>query len=190
MIKNIWEPLGITDMTFFLRDRPDVRARLAAMSTRISPDSPLECASSHPILYPDPNTKDAQGGVGIFTSGPEYFKILRALLAATEPSTASRTGIKTSELLETSTIRDFFTPQLSGASLAALQKAADSPFLNHTIAEGPGTQVNWGLGGLLYLEDLPGWRQKGTMIWGGLPNLSWVSFAANRPSLPASYRSG
>lgn len=34
---------------------------------------------------------------------------------------------------------------------------------------------DWGLGGLLLLEDQQDGKAAGTMIWGGLPNLIWVS---------------
>ena len=32
---------------------------------------------------------------------------------------------------------------------------------------------DWGLGGMLIEGDFPGWRSKGTMSWGGMPNLIW-----------------
>ena len=34
---------------------------------------------------------------------------------------------------------------------------------------------DWGLGGLLLAEDQSDGKTVGTMIWGGLPNLNWVS---------------
>ena len=34
---------------------------------------------------------------------------------------------------------------------------------------------DWGLGGLLLTQDQPDGKAAGTMIWGGLPNLIWVS---------------
>ena len=37
------------------------------------------------------------------------------------------------------------------------------------------SKKDWGLGGLLLLEDQPDGKAAGTMIWGGLPNLIWVS---------------
>jgi hypothetical protein len=35
---------------------------------------------------------------------------------------------------------------------------------------------DWGLGGLFLLNDQADGKAAGTMIWGGLPNLTWVSF--------------
>jgi hypothetical protein len=37
------------------------------------------------------------------------------------------------------------------------------------------SKKDWGLGGLLLRDDLPDGKAAGTMIWGGLPNLTWVS---------------
>ena len=37
------------------------------------------------------------------------------------------------------------------------------------------SRKDWGLGGLLLLEDQPDGKAAGTMIWGGLPNLIWAS---------------
>jgi hypothetical protein len=37
-------------------------------------------------------------------------------------------------------------------------------------------QKDWGLGGLLLMGDEKDGRKAGTMIWGGLPNLIWVSW--------------
>lgn len=34
---------------------------------------------------------------------------------------------------------------------------------------------DWGLGGLLLLHDQIDGKAAGSMIWGGLPNLTWVS---------------
>jgi hypothetical protein len=42
-----------------------------------------------------------------------------------------------------------------------------------------GTQKNltkdWGLGGLLIMGDADDGKKAGTMLWGGYPNLIWVS---------------
>ena len=37
-------------------------------------------------------------------------------------------------------------------------------------------EKDWGLGGLLLLGDQSDGKAAGTMIWGGLPNLIWVSY--------------
>lgn len=45
-------------------------------------------------------------------------------------------------------------------------------FINDT---NPNPDTDWGLGGLLSMEDVEGGRKKGSMAWSGLPNLYWVS---------------
>lgn len=37
------------------------------------------------------------------------------------------------------------------------------------------SKKDWGLGGLLLTQDQADGKAAGTMIWGGLPNLIWVS---------------
>jgi hypothetical protein len=39
-------------------------------------------------------------------------------------------------------------------------------------------QKDWGLGGLLLMGDAKDGKKAGTMIWGGYPNLIWVSWIA------------
>lgn len=34
---------------------------------------------------------------------------------------------------------------------------------------------DWGLGGILIMGDLDDGKKSGTMLWGGYPNLIWVS---------------
>lgn len=49
-----------------------------------------------------------------------------------------------------------------------------------------GTKRDWGLGGLLVMQDLEGWRSKGTMTGGGMPNLTWIDREAGICGLYAS----
>jgi hypothetical protein len=77
-------------------------------------------------------------------------------------------------LLKRETVEDMFRPQLSGQSRAALLKVMSSTEENAINGGLPeGTNCDWGLGGLLVMQDLEGWRSKGTMSWGGMPNLTW-----------------
>lgn len=63
----------------------------------------------------------------------------------------------------------------------------DAPGLKANNAMG-GTskqvKKDWGLGGVLIMDDAPDGKKAGTMLWGGLPNLIWVSLGPNllRPS--------
>lgn len=50
-------------------------------------------------------------------------------------------------------------------------------------------ETDWGLGGLLLMEDIEGGRKKGTLSWSGLPNLYWVCSPPqfDIPSLTSTY---
>ena len=77
-------------------------------------------------------------------------------------------------LLKRETVEDMFQPQLSGQSQAALLKVMSSTGENEMNGGLPeGTKRDWGFGGLLVMQDLEDWRSKGTMTWGGMPNLMW-----------------
>jgi hypothetical protein len=71
-------------------------------------------------------------------------------------------------LLKRETVGDMFQPQLSGQSQVALLKVMSSPDGNTMTGELPeGTKRDWRLGGLSVMQDLEGWKIKGTMTWGG-----------------------
>lgn len=174
MKQNIWDPLGITDMAFFLSKRPDLRARVADMSIRPPGSSTAEHATDQPAFWPE--MLDALGGQGIFASPEEFMKVLHALLLSLDPDPSEETAGR-SRLLRRSTVDLMFSPQLGEESLARLRALLEVPAYNRVMGAMPTeARKDWGLGGLLLLDDLPGWRSKGTMCWGGAPNLSWVSY--------------
>lgn len=170
MACNIWEPLGITDMTFFLSERADMRSRIAEMSWRDPsedpevPDQPVKYASFQPAHSTD--MEDCQGGGGIYASSSDLFKVVHALLLDCGG---------TARLLRKSTIDIMFQPQLDAASRRVLQDVCQNPLFNRMMGGMPvEARKDWGLGGLLLLDDLQGWRSSSTMTWGGTPNLTWV----------------
>lgn len=81
MKKNLWDPLGIRDVTFHLSSRPDMQARFADMSRR-SEDGKVVHADGL-MVYVDENGNEFEeciGGHGSFTTAEEYIKVLRAVL--------------------------------------------------------------------------------------------------------------
>jgi CubicO group peptidase (beta-lactamase class C family) len=159
MEKEIWRPLGIKEMTFFLDQKPDLKKRMPAMSLR---DEKSGKAVPRPRVVHEP-PKDAMGGGGIYTTPKEYLKALHAILR------------NDGTLLKKETVDDMFRPHLSKESQQAMMKVLSFPEVNEMMGGLPeGTERNWGLGGLLVMEDLAGWRRKGTLTWGGMPNLTWV----------------
>ena len=164
MEKNIWAPLGIKDVAFHLIPREDMQKRKADMSMR-DPTGTGKAIFCPVNPMPD-GMEDAFGGGGAFASAPEYLKILHGLLA------------DDGKLLKSETIELMFQPQLSDASREALKEVTADPAINDMLGGLPlGTPKDWGLGGLLISSDLDNWIRKGTMIWGGMPNLSWASLS-------------
>ena len=159
MEREIWGPLGISEMTFFLDEREDLKERMPAMSFR---DESSGKAVPQPRVLREPR-KHAMGGGGIYGTPAEYLKALHAVLK------------NDGTLLKQETVDDMFKPHLSPPSQRALMKAVSVPGAKDGLDGVPlGTERNWGLGGLLIMEDLPGWWRRGTLTWGGMPNLTWV----------------
>lgn len=166
MRENIWNPLGIRDMTFHLSSRPDMAARLADMALR-DPKTGKVRATGTRMPYTDGEAKevaDCFGGQGVFTTPEEYVKVLRAVLVCDEREV----------LLQRASVEEFFRPQLGDGSKAMLNAILQDDMTNNAMGgTSKDVQKDWGLGGLLIPSDLPDGKKAGTMIWGGAPNLIW-----------------
>ncbi|GKT48778.1 acyltransferase LovD [Colletotrichum spaethianum] len=161
MQDNICAPLGVTDMTFKLQERPGMMARRADMSKRDEEGVPrIEEAS-----YYQSDPEDCFGGMGIFASPAAFMAFLQSLLA------------KDGKLLSADTVEAMLRPQLDDECEQSLNDELDArQETNHGgLLPQVGIKRSHGLGGLLILEDCDGgdWRQKGSMGWGGFPNLYW-----------------
>jgi CubicO group peptidase (beta-lactamase class C family) len=169
MKENLWEPLGIKNMTFNLGRRPDLKAKQAELSKRDDTTGKMRSTDArHP--YVDGNgdeVTDCMGGQGAFASPEEYIKVVHALLTADEG---------TGGILKPETIELFFTPQLSEGGVATINMILKDEVANNAMGgTSQDIEKNWGLGGLLLMGDDKDGKREGTMIWGGLPNLVWVS---------------
>ncbi|KAL8696750.1 MAG: hypothetical protein Q9201_007499 [Fulgogasparrea decipioides] len=157
--QNIWQVLGVNDTTFHLDQRDDLRNRLTDMSMR-DPSGGL--AIHNPNRFWSLEVTDDFGGIGLYSSAPEYFKFVHAILQNDE------------RLLKKSTVEEMFKPQLSDKSRASLMETLASPTLGPAMGGlPPELEKDHGLAGLLQMEDLPDSREKGTLTWGGMPNLTW-----------------
>ncbi|KAL1630985.1 hypothetical protein SLS56_004659 [Neofusicoccum ribis] len=163
MEQHLWGPLGIKDLTFHLSSRPDLAARLTDMNGRREPGGKVQHMRS-PFLFED--VVDDLGGQGVFGTAPELLKLVHGILACEDDE----------RLLSRASLEQFFSPQLSAGARAALDKIMKAP-PSEQIVPAAGyadeTSIDWGLGGLLVTSDVPGWTRKGTLVWHGLPNLSW-----------------
>lgn len=182
MKKKIWRPLGIRDMTFFPNSQPALEKRLADMSKRdpVQPDKVTRSNAKLQFLDSNGNyVADCFGGLGAFSSPEEYIKILHGLLTTDEGS---------GKLLTRASVDEFFKPQLSERARKALQVLLKDEELNNAMGGTPiEMKKDWGLGGLLTLSEVEGGRRPGTMTWGGLPNLTWVSCFISTAMLPMPF---
>ncbi|KZP18359.1 beta-lactamase/transpeptidase-like protein [Athelia psychrophila] len=152
MEKNIWQPLNIKHIAFHLETNEEVKRHLVNVSARV-PDTGLLVHYPRPLIS-DP-AKDSLGGGGAYGSPIEYLRVLGSLLR------------DDGKLLQSASIDELFRPQLSETSKRAWMQ--HTPDGNIPV----GTDVSWGLGGMTTLEDVDGRRRKGSVAWGGMPNLFW-----------------
>ncbi|KAI1210698.1 beta-lactamase family protein [Annulohypoxylon truncatum] len=158
MKQNIWEPLGMTSTTFSPREHPDIQARQVPMSFRNS-DKGVVVETGEQGWF-EKGLKEPFGGQGIYTTMPDYMKLLHSLLVDDE------------KVLKKETAAMFFQPQLSPASKESLLKLMRG--LEWAIGEFPQTdEYDWSLGGILIDGDKHEFRRKNTMIWSGAANTFW-----------------
>ncbi|KAJ8071180.1 hypothetical protein OCU04_001519 [Sclerotinia nivalis] len=166
--KNVWGPLGMDGITFHPVQHPEIFSKLVTMSKREgavtqfgttgNPEGKAVYTSQVPF---NPATKDCYGGVGAFGSPVDYFKCLHSI--------CSDDG----RLLKSETIDEMFKPQLNDASRRGLMENLSIPEANACMGAFPqGLKADFGLGGMINLEDIGG-RSKGSLAWGGYPNLLW-----------------
>lgn len=161
--KHILEPLGCQSTTFspHLDAYPDIKARLVDLAEREGPNG-IKPNSSPFFIHHLP---DEHGGGGLASSVADCSKILQSLLLP-------------GKLLQAQTLDEMFKPQLGAQAREAYMAAAQSPDTKYTLGIGlpPTVQRSWGLGGALALDDDDqSGRAKGTMVWGGMPNLFWFA---------------
>ncbi|KAL5349573.1 hypothetical protein ACLOAV_005868 [Pseudogymnoascus australis] len=116
MEKNIWGPLGMTSTTFNLEKNPSMQARRVDMSMRM-PTGELELLPAP--VYPSPAQDDC-GGIGGYSTAPDYMKLLSALLHAD------------AKLLKSSSIDEMFEPQLPDSKY--LQQVLKVPEMRNILA--------------------------------------------------------
>ncbi|KZP08067.1 beta-lactamase/transpeptidase-like protein [Athelia psychrophila] len=157
---NICGPLGMHDTTFHLERVAGVAQRLAGMSVRAGENGRLAHMPGH--LMHDPAAYGSGGG-GLYASAPDFLKVLTSIMR------------DDGKLLRSESVADMFVPQLSPASKDAWMGKLQVDVVNRIMTGGMkvGTDLSWGLGGMCSLADTEGKRKKGSLAWGGYPNLFW-----------------
>lgn len=129
MKENLWEPLGIKDMTFYLSKRPDLKARLADMSIRNEEGKVQFTDGRMPYVDGDGNeAEDCMGGHGCFTSAEEYVKVLQAILTTDENE----------KILKKASVEEFFKPQLGEGSSGMLNMVLQDDMVRAITCALPG----------------------------------------------------
>ncbi|KAK5055190.1 hypothetical protein LTR84_012939 [Exophiala bonariae] len=155
MKRYIFGPLDMTSTGFRPSENEKIRNNLSATTVR-TPKGGLRAGK--PFLTGTP--KDDLGGGGLYSSATDYIKVLISILKNDE------------KLLKRETVDLMFTPQLPDPKYleAVVNDQRTGVFYRSGV---DGQRWNYGLGGLLNMEDAEGVCKKGTMSWGGLPNLFW-----------------
>jgi CubicO group peptidase (beta-lactamase class C family) len=151
--RHIFAPLGMHDTSYHLDDHR--RARLATRHQR-QPDGSLRTI---PGALPD-RPAYYNGGGGLFSTGPDYLRFLRALLGG-----GTLDGVR---LLRPETVREIARNQIG--DLAVQPLPSDDPTFSNRVEPFPGTVTKWGLAGMINTEPTGGGRSAGSWAWGGLYN--------------------
>jgi len=172
-LKNIYEPLGLKNITMFPNE--DMKKRLASMHQRNQDGSLVE--RDHLLLKPLKASSNEIGGIlnsggaGAFATPSDYAQIIATLL---NDGKSAKTGV---QLLKKETVDLMFTNQISQFPEFGRQGIpAAKPELTNAIpdiypVEGKPPQ-GWGLTFMLS-NGGPTGRSKSTGFWAGLPNCWW-----------------
>jgi CubicO group peptidase (beta-lactamase class C family) len=167
MQENIWRPLGATNTTFHPTKHFSPNPMPPLHETAVRSGSSL---ASTPGTSPWPlEVRDAIGGAGLYGSATDYIKLLSCLLQGGGP------------LLEKASVDELFRPQIGEASTGAFRVHLLMG-IGHRLFRQSGDEatkdelmpVSHSLVGQVNMLDVEGRRKKGTVSWGGLPNLGWL----------------
>jgi CubicO group peptidase (beta-lactamase class C family) len=150
---NITGPLGMVDTGFVITERQ--RARQARLHRRGS-DGRLVAQPFEKLETPTAFS----GGGGIYSTAPDYLRLLQALLNG-----GSLDGAK---ILAPETVRLMAVNQIG--DIEAGHMKTTNPALSNDVDFFPGTRLRWGLGHMINADGVPEGRKAGSLTWAGLYN--------------------
>ena len=155
---RVFEPLGITDMTFELSDR--LRARLAGMHAR-NADGSLT-----PMAFELPSAPEVHmGGHGLYGTVGDYMKFIRMWLSDGRGPQGQVLKAETVRMAERNHLGDKKVTVLPGVI----------PSLSNDAEFFPGLSKSWSLTFMVNDEVAPTGRPAGALGWAGLANLFyWI----------------
>lgn len=155
MQRHILGPLIMIDTTFI--ERPDAAARLAAVHAR-QPDESLQ-----PIPLPTQPPQKPEfypGGGGLFSTGPDYMRFLRALMHGG--------ALDGARILRPETVAMMGQNHIGALDVQPMPSQV--PHLSDDINLLPGMTKKWGLSFLINTQQGPAGRSAGSLAWAGLNN--------------------
>jgi CubicO group peptidase (beta-lactamase class C family) len=147
--------------TFYPRARPDILQRTASLVERDQSGKLQALHPNHPFVKAPAGIYPESGGGGLYGTANDYIKLLTSFLQ------------NDGKVLKPETVKMMFSPQLKDP--IHLRRFHSRPllygFAGHVLEEIP---VDFGFGGIMNAYDVSlTCRSKGSMQWGGLPNLFW-----------------
>ncbi|MGI9412022.1 MAG: serine hydrolase domain-containing protein [Hyphomicrobiales bacterium] len=155
---RIFEPLGITDMTFALND--GLRARLAQMHAR------GEDGSLTPMEFELPSDPEVHmGGHGLYGTVGDYMKFIRMWLNDGQGEHGRVLKPETVAMAEKNHLGDKKVTMLPGVI----------PSLSNDAEFFPGLSKSWSFSFMVNDDEAPTGRPAGALGWAGLANLFyWI----------------
>ncbi|KJZ77279.1 hypothetical protein HIM_03600 [Hirsutella minnesotensis 3608] len=157
MQTHIFDPLEMKDTGFWPEKLPQTASRTVAYPHRNPITGALE-----PGKGPIPVEHEVEsGGAGLFTTADDYARFLCGFLQG--------------KLVSEETARLIFTPQLNETQARMLEAICYDHGVQDAFApEFPkGLKLNHGIGAVMNLQDVPGKRRKGSLMWSGMCNSRW-----------------
>ena len=152
--KHILDPLGMKDTGFVLSTEQS--AREASLHKR-GPNGSLAAQS---IERQQPARKSFSGGGGIYSTAPDYLRLIRMLLGS-----GSLDGVP---ILRPETVALMGENQIGKIEVGMLRTTV--PALSNDVNFFPGISSKWGFGHMINMEAVKDGRSAGSMTWGGLFN--------------------
>lgn len=161
--EHVLGPLGMVDTGFVLTDSQ--RLREAAVHVRQA-DGTLSAVPQEKKAAP---TKTFLGGGGIYSTAPDYLRLLQALLC--------RGSFNGSNILRPETVALMGTNQIGDIEAGVMKTT--NPRLSADVDFFPGVRLRWGLGHMINLDPVEDGRKAGSLTWAGLYNTQyWVDPAS------------
>jgi methyl acetate hydrolase len=151
--RHILDPLKMNDTAFVISPRQ--REREASVHRR-GPAGSLAAEPKEQIS----TRKTFSGGGGIYSSGPDYLTLIRALL---------RGGtLDGARILRPETVALMGENQIGEIDVGVLKTT--NPALSNDVDFFPGVGLKWGFGHMINMQAVAGGRSAGSLTWGGLFN--------------------